>query len=152
MSHNWFKDNAEDKYKPLKLKCPAFTFKYTMLDHSTYGFKYFSSEWRNAHGAYKGLIDKLASLSSTEINTVLGDPKKTGLETIPMKRLAIPIQNAVKGISEDRNKAEPKLAVFRFKNDTINTEHRLICLQDYRDQALFHIIGFDFNFSAYNHG
>lgn len=123
----------------------SFSLKY-VPNNKKHSFEYFERDVRNAHRAYEALFSKMKSLCQTDISAAYQVGKIQGCEPIPYCRLSETMRSicdTVEIISRDSS-----LLVFRF----CQNDYRLLCKSDLNHPNLLHIIGFDFNFSAYDHG
>lgn len=96
--------------------------------------------------AYEALLGKLNDLCGININEARLRGKKLGAERIPYTQLSTSFQGVCDTsaiVSKDSN-----VVVFQFGNHN----YRLICKDDINHSNLMHIIGFDFDFTAYDHG
>lgn len=96
--------------------------------------------------AYNGLFEKLEELSRMTPSQAHLLGKVKGMEKIPYKQLSDNLKKVCDGI--DIITKDSKLAIFRFGNQG----YRLICKDDIMQSNLMHVIAFDCDFSAYNHG
>lgn len=95
---------------------------------------------RDKAECYDKLIEKLEDIQSVTWLVFSGRPKKTGMELIPNNQINI---NA-KGLELTK---DSKLVVIQFNNH----KYRIIAHRSQSDNIL-HIIGYDLEFNAYNHG
>ena len=155
MSQHKFRNGDKTIYKKAEKQYPIFSFQYMTQNDNKHSFSFFGkSQFRDSHGAYEGLINRLCDLERINLDTLLLLPKNTGLETIDISQFHGPFKRIVKENQLHNEKAEVcKLTVFRFKNThNKENEYRLICKQCVTEERLFYIIGLDFDFSAYDHG
>jgi len=132
--------------KPQKLKIqksiapsypnnPSFSFCY-LTTNKKYNFESLDKgkqkEWSAA------LVDRMIEISKEDWIYWFGLPKNKGIETIPYEKVNFS-PNEI-GISDDE-----KVIVFRFNSQ----KGRII---GFKVDTIFYIIGFDFDFSAYDHG
>lgn len=141
------KSSVRTPTQEFNIEHALFSFKY-LITNDNYTFKYFGKDSRAASLAYKGLINKLNEISQEDMSSILGKPKDIGIETLPYRQFNKPFQNILDGIPVISK--DSKLTVLRFKAGDKN--YRIICKSDLSSQNIMHIIGFDFDFSAYNHG
>lgn len=122
----------------------CFDFLY-LTNNNSYNFDFFKKDATNKLKAYCLFIQKLKELSSESIELIQQKCKADGLETIPYKSF----KESFKGILDTSKivTKDSKLIVFRF-----NKVYRIICKNDMHTSNLLHILGFDFDFAAYNHG
>ena len=88
------------------------------------------------------LFEKLYEISSLTWKELKNKPKNSGYETIPISSFNINFDSIKEELSLSN---DSKIIIFRF------------CKQDYRilgvqRQDTLYIIGYDWNFNAYNHG
>ena len=124
----------------------SFNFKY-LTDNKKFNFDYFK-DMRIRHDAYKTLCDRLQELSAYDVMTLRGMSKQQGCEAIPYSDFNDSFQavlNKVEIVSKDS-----KLLIFRFNKGN----YRIIVKSGILDkhENILHIIGFDFDYSAYDHG
>lgn len=96
--------------------------------------------------AYEALLEKLNDLCGININEARNRGKKLGAERIPYTQLSSSFQGVCD--TSDVVSKDSKVVVFQF----CNHKYRLICKDDIIHSNLMHIIGFDFDFTAYDHG
>ena len=148
MSRLKVKDNkkAPDKIQkkglqPLSKLCFSFD---TVTQNKNYSFK--KVDKGSKVGAYEALLVKLNDLSSINAAEAHERGKIKGMEKIPYVQLSEGMQKICDGtgiVTKDS-----KVAVFRF----CNQQYRMICKDDLIHSNLMHIIAFDFDYSAYDHG
>lgn len=143
------RDNRQDKIRPAStigavIPHALFSFKY-LTKNNNYSFSFFKKDTKRAHDAYKGLLKKINEISIVNMDALGLLPKEKGFETIPFRQFSNSVQNILSNTGIITN--ESKLTIFRFCNS-----YRTICKQDSKAQNIFHIIAFDFDFSAYDHG
>ncbi len=91
-------------------------------------------------------MDKLREWSKLTMLDLMMRDKRTGIESIPVKELSESLQNHMKEcpiISEDS-----KIFVLRFNQQ----KARMLCKPDLQHSFILHVLAFDLNFTAYNHG
>lgn len=117
-----------------------------------FGFSYVSSNKHYGLTAcgerkvYEDLLVKLCELSHFSLSDAIRMNKQQGMEWIPYQELSKPMQQVCDHTSIVASDA--KLIVFRFAKGKC----RLICQKDDVHGNLMHIIAFDTDLSAYNHG
>ncbi len=129
----------------LRIPHVLFSFKY-LTKNAKHSFAFFKKEFRSAHSAYKALFEKLQFSSRMTMAEFSGLSKETGYELLPFEQFPKSMQAVLSNtgiVTKDK-----KLAVMRFKNE----EYRIICQPDVNHDNVWHVIGFDFDMSAYNHG
>lgn len=123
----------------------VFSLKY-LTSNGTHGLAYFGKDLRKSQSAHAALIERMRELCQITIAEARARGKISGSEHIPYKQLKKPMQgicDTVEIISKDSD-----LTVFRFQQN----EYRILCKADLNHANLMHIIAFDFDFSAYDHG
>ena len=121
----------------IKYDYPIFSFKH-LTSNKKFNFEGIKHEEKD--GFKKLLLDKIQEIESNYTTRTLFSLRKPNyFESIPAERLNFNI-DTIK-ISKDT-----KVYVFR-----VTSDYRMICV--FSDIApIFHIVGFDFRFNAYNHG
>lgn len=123
---------------------PWFSFRY-MTQNSEYSFKFLDSlDTDNREKILKGLCTKLEELSKQPWLYWQGMKKSAGLETIRLDQLNF-------SANDDGNfTKETKVFVFQFESYQGSHSGRILGVK-LSPCSVLHIIGFDFNFSAYKH-
>ena len=144
------KDKKEDRLiKSIKtvicntsLYAPVFCFKHITTNRH-YNFHYYNSnkQYREKAESLESLLSRLHELSSTDWKALMTLEKKNGLETIPFGQMQFSPSSFTIGDDE-------KVYSFRFNKD----KNRIICAKANDCRLTLHVVGFDFDFSAYNHG
>ncbi len=130
-------DGQKDKQCEQNL---AVSLKY-LTHNDKYNFSHFSdSEKNDKKNAALALYEWMAANTGVRWNELFMRPKQSGAETIPMDRLKFEPY----GISKNEF---DKFISFRFNS----AKSRIIGIKD-GDCPILYIIGFDFDFSAYEHG
>lgn len=134
--------NTNEKLKlqalPIQEKKPVvFSFS-KLISDKRYGKKAFLN---NGRCKITDLLEKLEQMSRLNIVDLLNKPKNSGLEVLPVWKFAKVFQNAV--LSKDA-----KLYVARFGQQNF----RIIMEKEPNSDNVLNILGFDFDFSAYDHG
>lgn len=121
------------------LDYPSFSFEF-LTKQNEYSFNYFKHDLQASEQAKAALIDKFLVLSSEDWTDLEQLNKRTGFEMIPAREVKI---------SLDQIKVEKptNLIVFRFDQQRF----RLIGFK-IKNNPVFYILGFDFDYDAYNHG
>ncbi len=143
----------KDKKSPDKIEIPktkpvekiSFNFKY-ITSNKTYGLKYFCGDCRNSEKALSELFNKLEELSKITLTDAKANGKIQGCEPLKYSKFNLSFQQIMD--NTDIISKDSSLEVFRF----CQNNYRLICKPDIIHTNLLYIIGFDFNYSAYNHG
>ena len=126
--------------KALEKLCFGFEF----LSHNGhYGLKVLEKN-KNADACIS-LLEKLQELSKIDIVTAHAFGKKRGMEKIPIKQLNEDAQKVCLNSGIVTN--DSKITIFRFGSQ----DYRIIGKDDVNTPNLIHIIGFDGDFSAYDH-
>ena len=134
--------SVEGHFPQVKKICFGFSH---LTTNNHYGLKAFSQLSKKAD-TYEDLIRKFADWSTLNANEAKSRGKKLGLERIPYKQLSKAMKQICDGtqiVSKDST-----VCVFQFHNH----DYRLICKEDMIHSNIMHVIAFDLDFSAYNHG
>lgn len=117
----------------------AFSWQY-LTKNKKYTFDYFANNMRNEMDARRALSSFLIYLSSLKVRDILSRKKddKGGFERIDTNSLSFSPSNNYFG-------DDTEVTVFRF----CNQKYRLI---GFLRSSILYIIGYDFDYSAYNHG
>lgn len=123
---------------------PWFSFR-AMTKNANYNLKKLSSG-PDREITLLGLYKKLEELSSKSWRYWIQQPKTSGFETLPYDELFFKPNEEVLKITKDTN-----LFIFRFDTYLGNGKGRII---GYKESpcSVLHIIGYDIDFSAYDHG
>ncbi len=123
----------------------VFSLRY-LTESKNFGLEYFGKDLRKSHEAYVAFVSRMRELCQVDIVTAQMSGNIFGSEHIPYKMLSKSMQSvcdSVEIISKDSD-----LTVFRFYQNN----YRLLCKADLNHGNLLHIVAFDFDYSAYNHG
>lgn len=123
----------------------SFSLKY-LTNNKNFNFSYFGKDIRKSQSAYEMFLIRMQELCKQDMKLAKINGKISGCEPIPYKQLSLSMQaicDSVEIISK-----ESILSVFRFGEN----KYRILCKTDLSHPNLLHIIAFDFNYSAYNHG
>lgn len=133
------KDNKKIKIIDSKVEeYPIFCFKY-LTTNKNYCFKYFQND-KDLQYSKAIILDEIIKYQYKSWLELGRESKKTGFETISYSQLNF--SPAGLELSNDT-----KLIIFR-----INKQNwRLIGYKSENFKSVLHIIGFDFNYSAYKH-
>lgn len=132
--------------KPLSVNHVLFSFKY-LTKNSKHSFNFFGKkDFREAQIAYHELFDKMQEVSNMSMTEFSGLPKEKGYELMrfedfPKSTQAILSNTGI--VTKDK-----KLAIMRFYRETC----RMISQPDVNHDSIWHVICFDFDKSAYDHG
>lgn len=132
------KDNNIVKEPGGKLNYPVLCFKY-LTKNKKYTIQYFKN-YRDKQKAYGALFYLINDMQNTTWKELFLRSKDRGLETIEMNELKFKPQLTLT--------PDTKVLVIRFKRQ----EYRMIGIKSERNKDVFHVFGFDFNYSAYDHG
>lgn len=113
-----------------------------MMMSGDYSFEYFKKNKSVNLKAYQDLLNKLQVLCRLNMHELMQQNKKVGYELLNVCELTDKMQNhcELQQITK-----ESKVTIFRFSNQ----KYRMIC---HMNDNVFHVLAFDFDFSAYNHG
>lgn len=114
-----------------------------MTTNKDFNFRFFNKELRAEVQFFEQLIEFLKKLTAkTELDIIgLDKRKECGYETLEFEEINFKPANCT--LSKDA-----KICVFRFGD---GDKYRLLGFFEKKQTAL-NIIGFDFNYSAYDHG
>ena len=137
----------QNKVNPVRLLCadqyPSFSFRYLTKNRS-YNFGYFSDD-RSRMLSCEGLICRMQELSTEPWVALLQKGKAVGIEMIDYSRLNFSAPE------EAKLNADSKVYVIRFDTYHGAKDGRIIGFKE-SPCSVLNIIGFDFDFSAYDHG
>ncbi len=139
------KDNL--KINPQEKKYNNIVFDLSSItENKTYSFGYFKNDnIREQNEAYREFHKKIMELGKKSYIDMIYESKNTSFEKIPYKEFKEGFKGSLDAsgiVSKDSS-----LLVFRF----CKQKYRIICKDDINQSNVLHIIGFDFNYSAYNH-
>ena len=133
------KDNKKIKIIDSKIEeYPIFCFKY-LTTNKNYCFKYFKNDVELSK-AKVIILDEIIKYQHRSWLDLGKETKKTGFETISYNQLNFAPNEL--DLSNDT-----KLIIFRINNQN----WRLIGYKSDNFKSVLHIIGFDFNYTAYKH-
>lgn len=121
---------------------PVFCFKY-LTTNSNYNFDFFGKDTNKRRDASVALIERLEEISKLDWKEFYLCDKKHGCETMDITFLNFKICDELRSTLTN----DTKFLSIRFKNQ----KYRLIGIRK-STCAVLHIIGYDFDYSAYNHG
>lgn len=132
------KDNKKESIRvnSSKKDYPAICIKY-LTNKKKYNFNYFKKNFRNKCEAYDELFKKIIQIQNMKWVEFANSGKSLGIEYIPIKILKIEIHEDLKNYE--------KFISIRFKEQ----DYRILAI---KNNDYLHIIGFDLDYSAYNHG
>ncbi|MCL2814610.1 MAG: hypothetical protein FWD23_08425 [Oscillospiraceae bacterium] len=124
---------------------PKIALRYNYLTtNKHYNMHYFNNKSMKLN-AHDELMAKLIEITGSTISHISSIGKEKGAEPIPYSSLKENLQDSLKNIEIVSKGAT--FTVFRF----CQQNYRLICLKDAINKNILHIIGFDFDYSAYAH-
>ena len=132
-------DNIKIKEPDKPLHYPVLCFKHLTKDKK-FNIKYFrdDKEKLKAYGSFFYLV---GSIQETDWLTLYQKSKASGLETIPSNQINFKPYNY-------KLTPDEKVIVFRFYHG----KYRLIGVKSAKNKDVLHVLGFDFDHSAYDHG
>lgn len=122
-------------------KCPSVSFKY-LTRNKNYNFEYFSKEKQQCKNTKIAVLNWIQEITCNQWRDLLNMPKEVGAETLNSSGLNFSPNGYT--FSPDE-----KVYVFRFK--AASGDYRIIGVKE-NGCSTYNIIGFDFDYSAYNHG
>lgn len=133
------KNNNKVSRKDSDLNYPVFCFKY-LTTNNKYNINFLKKS-RDKQKAYGALFYKINELQTQKWEEIYMTNKEVGLETIKFNNINFNPNNLK--LTQDT-----KVISIRFKRG----KYRIIGIKSSKNKDVFHVIGFDFNYSAYNHG
>lgn len=126
-----------------KSKCPSISFEY-LTKNKDYNFEFFGKGKQQCKNTKIAVLDRIQEITCKQWRDLLNMPKEIGAETL---------DSAVLNFSPNEYTFSPeeKVYVFRFKAINSKKDYRIIGVKE-NGCSTYNIIGFDFNYSAYNHG
>jgi hypothetical protein len=137
--NNLKKNDVIVNSKDNKITHPVFCFRY-LTNNKNYNFNYFNTD-NERNEVYRYLYEKIITMSNSSWREFFSKPKISGLETIEYKDFNFNVNKI--NLSKD-----DKLISIRFANQ----KYRIIGQKSELNDCVFHVLGFDFDHSAYNHG
>ena len=113
--------------------------------NKNYNFNYFKDKSEKLK-SLAALFEKLQILTSKSLPDLTLERKISGCETIPINNFKENARRAF--MNSDIVSSDSSLVIFRFASQ----KYRIICKTAIDDNSILYILGFDFDFSAYNHG
>ncbi len=144
MSNNYFKDICDTNKLSKNIKyenkdeCPVFAFQY-VTTNKDYNINYFKKRVRDKCKAYSSMFHQIDIMEKTSWKELFNAGKNKGIESIDISQVKFR-PNSLKKVSKDQ-----KVLVVRFNRE----KYRMIGI---KEKNVFQVIGFDFNYNAYNHG
>lgn len=93
----------------------------------------------------KNLFKKFEELSNLKWTDFINKPREVGYEMIPISEFKINLDNIKKSLNVSD---DTKIIVFRFDNQ----DKRLLGIKSKECNSILYVIGYDWDYSAYNHG
>lgn len=120
------------------------SFKYS-VKNKNYKIEKITNAKEKANKKARKLFEKLEEISNLTWTELQNRPKETGYEMVPISDFKINLEN----IKKDLNLSDDsKIIVFRFNNQKC----RLLGVRSQECSSILYIIGYDWDFSAYDHG
>lgn len=117
---------------------PIFAFQY-ITTNKDYNINYFKKSVRDKCKAYSSMFHKIDLMERTSWKELFNADKYKGFESMNISQVKFK-PNPLKQVSNDQ-----KVLVVRFNRE----KYRMIGI---KEKNVFQVIGFDFNYKAYNHG
>ena len=147
MAAKRIKDNKVEKITTIPVKENKISFNFMYLTNKKdYNFDFFNLDKANKLKAYISLHDKMQQLSEITMQDCKARGKISGSENIKYNDFNESFKSILKNI--EIVSKDSSLCVIRFNQQN----YRLICKTGIIDNDVLYVIGFDFNYSAYNHG
>ena len=122
----------------------ALSFKYS-VKNKKYKIEKVTGAKDKCNKTIKNLFEKLEEISKLTLKELQNRPKETGYETIPISQFKVNLEN----IKEELKLAgDSKIISIRFDNQNA----RILAVQSQECSSMLYIIGYDWDYSAYNHG
>lgn len=144
MSNNYIRDihdnNSLSKNIDYKNndEYPIFAFQY-ITTNKNHNINYFKKRVRDKCKAYSSMFHKIDLMERTSWKELFNTDKYKGIESMNISQVKVR-PNSLKQVSNDQ-----KVLVVRFNRE----KYRMIGI---KEKNVFQVIGFDFNYKAYNHG
>ena len=120
------------------------SFKYS-VNNKNYKIEKITNSKEKNNKTIQKLFEKLEEISNLTWKELQNRPRETGYEMIPISQFNISLKN----IKEALNLSDDsKIIVFRFNNQKC----RLLGVRSQECSSILYIIGYDWDFSAYDHG
>lgn len=120
------------------------SFKYSIKDKK-HTIDFILKQKGNNKKTIENLFKKFEELSNFTWKDFINKPREVGYEMIPISDFFINLDNIKKDLSLSD---DSKIVVFRFDNQN----RRLLGVKSKECNAILYIIGYDWDFSAYDHG
>lgn len=120
-----------------------FSFCY-ITDKRKFNLSYFDSQNSNASKKLIKTIETISQFTWTDLGKK--GRKNGGFEMLPLSSLNADITDRLEESLKENTSSDTKLHVFRFG------DYRLVGLKTGHCRATLHILGFDWDFSLYDHG
>ena len=120
------------------------SFKYS-IKNKNYTIEKITKEKGKCNKIVQKLYEKLEEISKLTWRELQNRPKETGYEMIPISEFYINLDS----IKEELKLSDDsKIIVFRFNNQ----DNRLLGVRSQECSSILYIIGYDWDYTAYNHG
>lgn len=120
------------------------SFKYS-IKNKNYTIEKITGANQKCNKIMKKLFEKLQEISKLTWKELQNRPRESGYEMIPISQFKIDLTS----IKEELKLADDsKIIVFRFNNQDV----RLLGVRSQECSSILYVIGYDWDFSAYNHG
>lgn len=113
-----------------------FSFK-NITTNKRYNFEFFKKDFKTKLQAYTSLIERIIEIENTDWIDFINKPKISGMESMKFNQINFKPNNYT-------ILADDKVISIRFSNQ----KYRIIGI---KDNNVFRIFGFDFNYKAYKH-
>ena len=120
------------------------SFKYS-VNNRNYKIEKITKSKDRTNKTVQKLFERLEEISNLTWKELQNRPKETGYEMIPISQFRINLEN----IKKDLNLSDDsKIIVFRFNSQKC----RLLGVRSQECSSILYIIGYDWDYSAYDHG
>ncbi len=113
-----------------------------LTTNSDHNFDYFKKDKNKKLEAYENFLQKVEEIQKSTWKELMLADKFKGFETLENSQIKFKGKEVRHLVS-----ADTKIYILRFGKD-----YRLLGFKTSRCSNSFHVIGFDFNYTAYNHG
>lgn len=120
------------------------SFKYS-IKSKKYTTEKITKSKEKCNKSIQNLFERLEEISNLTWLDLQNKPKETGYEMIPISNFNISFDNIKRPLSLSE---DSKIIVFRFNNQ----KSRILGVRSQECNSILYIIGYDWDFSAYNHG
>lgn len=120
------------------------SFKYS-VKNKNYTIEKQTSEKNKCNKMMQKLFEKLEEISKLTWKELQNKPRETGYEMIPISEFNVNLNDIKENL---KLSDDSKIIVFRFNNQKC----RILGIPSTECNSILYIIGYDWDFSAYNHG